>query len=224
MATSLLMIPTLNEEQAISALLDEAIPYFSRTIIVDGGSTDRTRKIAFSRNIMVVDQKFGPGKGCGVRTGFEYFLQSGEDFLCIMDGDQTNIPKDLASLLGHADEADIILGSRIRGNRDKGAMNVTTFASNLTVSLLLGLKFLRIFTDVQTGYWVFNRRAVEKLQFQLASAKFEIELEMFTKALRSGLRLKEYPVGFRKRAGKTKFSFGLRMRSLYFAFKYLLLG
>jgi hypothetical protein len=117
--------------------------------------------------------------------------------------------------------ADVVLGSRTKGRREKGSMGALSLASNLTISFLLGAKFGRLFTDVQTGYWVFTRDAVKRIYPKIHSQGFEIELELFVKLMKEGLRVVEVPVGFRKRKGRTKFSFMLRMRNLYYAFKYL---
>ena len=220
----LLVIPTLNEEKAIGSLLEEASSVFPRIVIVDGYSSDRTREIAESLGVTVILQEFGPGKGCGVRTGMEFFLSQAGEILCIMDGDGTNIPHDLSSLVEivRNGEADIALGSRTRGRREPKSMNHITLASNRVVSYLLSARYGGNFTDVQTGYWAFSRRAVERLLPDLCSTRFEIELEIFSKAKSCGLILKEAPVGFRRRIGRTKFNFLLRMRNLYFAFKYIL--
>jgi len=220
----MLVIPTLNEEEAIRPLLEEASSLFSRILVVDGHSSDGTREIAKSLGATVVLQDFGPGKGCGVRTAMKFFLSHEAEILCIIDGDGTNIPGDLAPLIEtvRVGEADIALGSRTLGERDQESMNWITIASNRVVSYLLSARYGGKFTDIQTGYWAFSRDAVEQLLPRLRSTRFEIELEIFAKAESCGLVLKEVPVGFRKRVGHTKFSFGLRMRNLYFAFKYIL--
>lgn len=151
------------------------------------------------------------------------FLQGNAELLCIIDGDGTNIPAFLTSMivLAKSEKAEVVLGSRTRGPKEKGAMDLLTVASNLTVSFLLGAKFRRLFTDVQTGYWLFTRRAVERIYPEIRSTRFEIELEIFVKTLKAGLRVREVPVGFRRRKGFTKFSFTLRMRNLYYAFRFL---
>ena len=154
----------------------------------------------------------------------KFFLSEHVDIMCIIDGDGTNIPGDLVPLIEAvtAKDADIVMGSRTRGKRDPGSMNWITIASNRVVSYLLSARYGGDFTDIQTGYWAFNRSAVERLFPVIHSARFEIELEIFAKAWSCGLVMKEFPVGFRKRLGRTKFSFRLRMRNLYFAFKYIL--
>jgi glycosyltransferase involved in cell wall biosynthesis len=219
-----LVIPTLNEEEAIRPLVKEAFPLFPRIVVVDGHSSDRTREIAQSLGATVISQEFGPGKGCGVRTAMKFFLSQASDIMCIIDGDGTNIPRDLVPLIEavRAEDVDVAMGSRTRGKRDPRSMNWITIASNRVVSYLLSARYGGNFTDIQTGYWAFSRNAVERLLPRLHSTRFEIELEMFAKARSCGLVLRELPVGFRRRLGKTKFTFGLRMRNLYFAFKYIL--
>ena len=223
----LLLIPTLNEEEAVECIIAEAQNSgFSNIIVVDGFSTDRTQTLAAAAGATVIKQEFGRGKGCGVRTGMKVFLQGSAEFLCIIDGDGTNIPSHLKNMILAAQEgrADVVMGSRIRGKRDPKAMNLLSVASNLTVSLLLGAKFRRLFTDVQTGYWLFSRSAVKKIYPLIHSKGFEIEMELFVTTFREKLRVHEVPVGFRRRRGSTKFSFTLRLRNLYYAFKFLSSG
>jgi dolichol-phosphate mannosyltransferase len=221
---TLLTIPTLNEEDAIEGLLIEArAAGFADILVVDGFSSDRTREIAERASASVILQGFGKGKACGVRTGMREFLCGSAEFLCIIDGDGTNIPSHLSSMvsLAKSGEADVVLGSRTRGPREMDAMDMLSLASNLAVSFLLGAKFRRLFTDVQTGYWLLKRRAVEQIYPTIRSTGFEVELELFVNSFKAGLIVREVPVGFRRRKGSTKFSFMLRMRNLYYAFRFL---
>jgi len=220
----LLVIPTLNEEESIQSLVDEAKACgLTNVLVVDGFSTDKTREAAMAAGATVREQEFGVGKGCGIRTGMKLFLQSNADLLCIIDGDTTNIPSDLTQMIELTKDgnADVVLGSRILGKREPHSMPALSYASNLIVSFLLGAKFRRLFTDVQTGYWVFARAAVERIYPLIHSTGFEIELELFVTALRQKLRVSELPVGYRLRKGATKFRFRLRIRNLYYALKYL---
>jgi glycosyltransferase involved in cell wall biosynthesis len=218
------MIPTLNEEDAMEGLLSEARTCgFSNILVVDGLSSDRTVELAKQADVSVVVQDFGKGKGCGVRTGMRQFLAGNAELLCMIDGDGTNIPSYLLKMipLVMSGEADVVLGSRIRGPREKGSMGMMSLVSNLIVSILFGVKFRRLFTDVQTGYWVFGRHAVERIYPDLRSTGFEVELEIFLRAFKTGLRVSEVQVGFRRRKGFTKFSFTLRLRNLYYALRFL---
>jgi glycosyltransferase involved in cell wall biosynthesis len=220
----LLIIPTLNEEEAIAGLVKEAQSAgFSNILVVDGFSSDHTLDNAAKAGAKVILQNFGNGKGCGIRTGMKEFLAGDSKLLCIIDGDGTNIPSDLTRMIPLISEqgADVVLGSRTKGRREKGAMPLLSLASNLTVSFLLGAKFRRLFTDVQTGYWVFTRRAIERVYPEIKSTGFEIELELLVRIMKDGFHVMEVPVGFRLRIGSTKFSFRLRMRNLHYASRFL---
>jgi dolichol-phosphate mannosyltransferase len=217
------MVPTLNEERGIRSVLKD-VPKDIDALVVDGGSTDETVEVARQSRVRVVRQRFRRGKGCGVRTGMEFFLTSKYDVLCMIDGDGSNDPEELPKMIEAMKDkqAEVVLGSRVNGKREKGAMPLFTTFSNVIVSLFLGLRFLRIFTDVQTGYWAFSRKAVETLYPKLKAKGFEIEMEMFTMTLDVGLKCVEVPVGFKKSLGKTKFRLFLRFRNFGYMIYYWL--
>jgi dolichol-phosphate mannosyltransferase len=219
----LVMVPTLNEERGIRRVLKD-VPKDIDVLVVDGGSTDETVEVTRQYRVRVIEQEFGRGKGCGVRTGMGFFLSSKYDVLCMIDGDGSNDPEELPKMIEAMkyEKAEVVLGSRVKGKREKGAMTLFTIFSNVIVSLFLGLRFLRIFTDVQTGYWAFSRKAVETLYPRLKAKGFEIEMEIFVLTLDVGLKCIEVPVGFKKRLGKTKFRLFLRFRNFGYMIYYWL--
>jgi dolichol-phosphate mannosyltransferase len=219
----LVMVLTLNEKRGIRRVLQD-MPEDLDVLVVDGGSTDGTVEVAKQYYAIVIQQRFGRGKGCGVRTGMEFFLCTKYDVLCMIDGDGSNDPRELPKMIEamEDEEAEVVLGSRIRGKREKDAMGPFAVFSNFIVSLLLGLRFLRIFTDVQTGYWALSRKAVETLYPRLKAKGFEIEMEIFVSTFEGGLRCVEVPVRYKKRLGKTKFRLFLRFRNFGYMIYYLL--
>ena len=218
-----MMVPTLNEQKGIVRVLED-MPKDIDVLVVDGGSTDETVELARQYRIRVINQKFGRGKGSGVRTGMEFFLSSKYDVLCMIDGDGSSDPRELPKMIEamNDEKADVVLGSRVRGKREKGAMTSFSIFSNLIVSLFLGLRFLRIFTDVQTGYCAFSRKAVETLYPRLKAKGFDIEMALFMLTLDIGLKCIEVPVGYKKRLGKTKFRLSLRFRNFGYMIYYWL--
>jgi len=116
----LAMVPTLNEERGIRRVLQD-MPEDLDVLVVNGGSADETVEVAEQYRAIVIRQKFGRGKGFGVRTGMEFFLGTKHDVLCMIDGDGSNDPGELPKMIEAmaAEKAEVVLGSRIRGKREK---------------------------------------------------------------------------------------------------------
>ena len=216
----LLLLPTLNEEEALTALAME-IPKDFDVLVVDGGSTDSTQKVAESLGYAFVSQKFGKGKGCGVRTGMEYFLASGYRYLAMIDADYTNDPRELPRMIEVlAQGYDIALGSRDKQQQIEHLGRLSLFV-NLSTSALVSLAYGRDLPDIQTGYWTFGRRAIETLYPELRAGGFEIEYDIVYTSWRKGLRIGYRPVTFRRRRGQSKFTYYLRLKQVYFGLTYV---
>lgn len=221
MATDrLLLLPTLNEEQALQALAAEIPPEFD-VMVVDGGSTDGTRAVAEKLGYAFVPQKFGHGKGCGVRTGMERFLASDYKFLAMIDADYTNDPVELRKMIATLEGGmDIVLGSRDR-KKQRELLGWFSLFINRSTAMLTSLAYGMDLPDVQTGYWSFNRRAIEMLYPQMKASGFEIEYDIVYNAWKEGLRIGYARVTFRRRIGESKFTYYLRLKQVYFGLTYM---
>ncbi len=221
MSDFLLMLPTLNEEEALKALGPE-IPAWMDVLVVDGGSTDKTRDIAESLGYAFLVQEFGRGKGCGVRTGMKYFLSHGYRYLGMIDTDYTCVPSELERMLAamQSDGLDIVLGARDRAKQRELLGRFSLFINSST-SGLTSLAYRMNLPDIQTGYWLFSRRAVEALYPRLVAAGFEIEYDMVFNSWMEGLRMGSVPVTIRRRLGETKFTNYLRLKQIYHGLRYV---
>ena len=115
------IIPALNEAESIGSVVS-AMPWelIAECIVVDNGSTDETAVIAEAAGARVVRSPRGYGAAC--KAGGEAALPS-STILVYMDGDGSDIIADLPRLVApiEAGEADFVLGSRIRGRRERGS-------------------------------------------------------------------------------------------------------
>jgi len=201
-----IILPALNEEETIGKIIDE-VPmedmegrgYRAEIIVVDNGSSDKTREIAEAKGARVITEP-RRGKGRAMRTAFESV--SG-DYVFMIDADftypATYIPLMLRRLEG---KYDVVLGSRLKGQREEGAMARLNIVGNLLLALLADLLYRTRISDPCTGYWGFRGDVARSLK--LDAVGFELEVCMLVEIARKGYRIGEVPIYYRRRPTPTK--------------------
>ena len=164
-------------------------------VVVDGYSKDDTAEMALKTGADVIFQE-GRGKGMALRTAFS---QIESDVYVIIDGDATYDAREMEVLVQPIldGEADMVVGSRLRGWMGDGAITGLNKVGNNVFNWLINLFYRGAITDSQSGFRALNRKAVESIS--LSSDGFEVETELTIKALKQGLR--EVPITYRKRRG-----------------------
>jgi len=202
------IIPVLNEEESIAAVLGDIPPELeAEVLVVDNGCTDQTIPIARSKGArIVVAEQQGYGAACYAGT-----LAASGDILVYLDGDYSDYPAEMSNLIAPIVEgrADLVLGSRLaRRDLPREAMPPQQrFGNWLTAWLMRWLYKLPV-TDLSPF------RAIRKevlLALKMQEMTFGWPTEMMVKAARAGYRLEEVPVRYRPRlGGKSKISGTLR--------------
>jgi glycosyltransferase involved in cell wall biosynthesis len=195
------IIPCLDEEESIPLVL-AALPRepVDRVYVVDNGSTDRTRERAAAAGAVVVEERErGYGAAClaGVAAAAD------ADVLVFLDGDYSDHPEDLEQLLGPVlrGEADLVLGSRMVLPASREALLPQARFGNRLATLLMRWLFGARYTDLGP-FRVIRRDAFERLGMR--DRDFGWTIEMQIKAIRAGLRVREVPVRYRARIGRSK--------------------
>jgi dolichol-phosphate mannosyltransferase len=221
-ARVLLVLPTLDEEEALVKLAPE-IPGDFDVLVVDSYSTDRTVEVAREAGYACIRARYGRGQGSGIRTGFEYFLENGYSHLLLMDADYTDDPRDLPKVLSKlkAGGFDVVVGVRDFDRQREYLGSTTLFIKKLVSYLILKLTGLRV-RDMLTGVWAFRRESIEVLSPRLGETGFEYGFEIIYNAWITGLTVGEEDVGFRRRLGETKLTFTQRMIQVCYGIKYAL--
>jgi dTDP-L-rhamnose 4-epimerase len=188
------VLPVLNEVDALPSVLNELPPGFS-PIVVDNGSTDGSPSVAGALGARVIIE---PRRGFGAAC-FAGLLASTTDIVCFMDCDGSLDPRDLPRVASPVADnaADIVLGRRSAS----GAWPAHARIANRVVALELRRRFGVPLHDI--GPMRAARRA-SLLDLGLCDRRFGWPLEMVVRACEQRWRVAEVPVSYRPRIGRSK--------------------
>jgi dolichol-phosphate mannosyltransferase len=205
--TVAVVIPTLNEERSIGKVID-SVPVAdllknglkTAVYVIDGRSTDTTREIAVEKGATIILEE-RKGKGLAVQTAFKAITA---DYTIMVDGDDTYPIEMVMEIIRLLKKYDVVIGSRLNGTIEPGAMSKLNVVGNTLLTLLARALFSINVTDVCTGLWGYRGDAIRRLE--LEAHGFEIEADMFGECARKGLRIAEIPIRYRARADQAKLS------------------
>jgi dolichol-phosphate mannosyltransferase len=191
------IIPCYNEEATIASALEAvlAVDLPKEIIVVDDGSTDRTREIAESYaghgEIKVIVMPANRGKGSAIR---EALGQVTGDIVMIQDADLEYDPQQIPKLIAPIvdGETDVVYGSRFLGSI-KG-MRLPNLIANRILAWLAGLLFRARITDEATCYKAFRAETI--ISLDLKCKRFEFCPEVTAKLLKRGVKILELPISY----------------------------
>ena len=196
------VIPARNEEQALGKVLSEIPDTITGVVVADNGSTDGTAQVARDHGARVVYVS-EPGYGRACLAGIK---EAGAcDIIVFLDGDASDYPAEMADLLAPilAGEADFVLGSRVLGQREKGALTPQQRFGNALACFLMKLFWKSRFTDLGP-FRAIRKSTLDALNMQAPTFGWTVEMQV--RALKQGVAYAEVPVNYRKRIGKSKIS------------------
>ena len=190
-----IVIPTLNEAEAIGQVIEELRKEdYPNILVVDGYSTDRTDNIAFDNGVKVIYQH-GIGKAGAVKTAIE---RVETPYVVFMDADHTYDPKDIWRMLLHSEHYSHVIGTRDR----KYIPRVHRFG-NWVISQVFSVLFGVKVRDVCSGMYLLETEEAKK--YRLEETGFNVEIELAAQSA-SRENLTEVPIDYRPRVGQKKLS------------------
>jgi len=220
MSKALVIIPTYNEKENISSIIDAVLSLKDNIeiLIVDDGSPDGTADIVKSiqtkqSRIHLLQRPGKLGLGTAYITGFKWGLAQGFEYLIEMDADFSHPPAKILELLQACESlgADVAIGSRyIAGGK------VTNWPFNRLALSYGASLYTRMITwmpvkDPTAGFVCYKRKVLETLNLdEIKFVGYAFQIEMKYKSWRNGFKLKEVPITFTDRvAGTSKMHGGI---------------
>lgn len=199
------IIPALDEASSVGLVLD-ALPrgLLRRVVVVDNGSADATADVASAHGATVVrEPRRGYGAAC--LKGIEALDADPPDVVLFLDADLSDDPSEAPELIRPILEgrADLVIGSRVTGRRERGAMTPHARFGNWLATRLLRVLYRVRYTDLGP-FRAIRFDALKRLGMK--DRDFGWTVEMQVKAARHGLRHDEVPVRYRRRVGRSKIS------------------
>ena len=201
-----MLIPCLDEEEAVGGVVDDAGEGIQRSgrpgevIVVDNGSRDRSADVAAAHGATVVTEP-QRGYGSAYLTGLS---GSHGRYIVMADADRTYPLRELGPFVERLEDGDdLVLGSRFKGTIHGDAMPwLNRRIGNPILTGLLNLFFGVRVSDAHCGMRALRRDALPVLD--LHSTGMEFASEMVFKAFRRGLRVSEIPIDYYPRTGESK--------------------
>ncbi len=195
------IIPVLNEENAIAKVIDD-IPttLVQEIIVVDNGCIDRTAEIARKHGATVVTEpRRGYGSAC--LAGIDAIQAA--DIVVFLDGDYSDDPTEMQTLVQPIQEgiAEFVIGTRVPC--EKGALLPQAKFGNKLATFLMRIFFGVKYTDLGPFRAILYTKL---LALDMQDKNFGWTIEMQLKAAKMGMNVQEVPVTYRKRIGTSKIS------------------
>ncbi|NHI16079.1 polyprenol monophosphomannose synthase [Microbacterium excoecariae] len=222
MRTTLTIIPTFNEIENITGVVDRVLATGrSDVLIVDDSSPDGTGELADElaarhESVFALHRRTKDGLGPAYLAGFAWGRSRGYDVLVEMDADGSHQPEALPTMLDELASADIVLGSRwVPGGSVVNwplHRKVLSRGGNIYARLALGIDV----RDATGGYRAYRTSALDAIGLDgIASQGYCFQLDMLWRGLERGLRVVEVPITFIEREhGVSKMSGNIVRESL----------
>ncbi|WP_120501156.1 glycosyltransferase family 2 protein [Roseovarius sp. EL26] len=197
------VIPALNEEDALPKVLADIPNWVDQVIVADNGSTDQTVKVAHAAG---ADIAFAPKQGYGAACLAGIATTAPCDIIVFVDGDYSDYPDQMDRLVVPIIEgrAQLVIGSRRLGNCAAGAMTLPQRFGNRLACFLIKQIWGVTYSDLGP-FRAIKYSTLEHLKMQDQAFGWTVEMQL--KAILHQIKTHEVPVDYRARlTGRSKIS------------------
>ncbi len=188
------VVPAYNEEKTLPSVLNDLLRCFRREeiVVVNDGSRDRTRAIAESYRVHVLNHLVNRGLGGALGTGIAYAVRKGAEIIITFDADGQHLLSDALRVMRPVAEgkADFAVGSRLKG--DTSEMPFIKKFGNFVLDAITAVFARKYVSDSQSGLRCFNRECASKIK--ITCDRYAVSSEIIIEASKHGCRIVEVPI------------------------------
>ena len=220
------IIPAFNEEQSIGKVVSD-IPrdIVENVIVVNNASTDNTVEVAESAGALVFTEN-RKGYGWACLKGIEESRKLNTEIVVFLDGDYSDYPEEIPDVIAPIlnDDMDMVIGSRVLGEREKGSLTPQQVFGNWLATRLIRIFYRARFSDLGP-FRAIKSASLDKLKMTDKTYGWTIEMQI--KAAKHQMKFCEVPVNYKKRIGVSKVSGTVKgtvlagIKIIFAVFKYL---
>ncbi|HLC46441.1 MAG TPA: glycosyltransferase family 2 protein [Candidatus Nanoarchaeia archaeon] len=202
-----IFIPVYNAAKTLPIVIDRIPERIKKKvkeiIVIDNASPDNTYLIAVGykhkkklSNLNIIKNQKNLGYGGSQKVAYKYVIKRGYDIVVMLHGDAQYAPEFIPQLLEplENDEADLVFGSRIKGEPLKGGMPVYKYIGNRILTFIENLVLKMDLSEYHSGYRIFNVQALKKVPFNHCSDDYLFDTDILIQFRIMDLRIKEKPI------------------------------
>lgn len=202
----LIIVPAYNEEESILQVVDEIRKYYKQYdyVVVNDGSTDRTRKVCYDNDINFLDLPVNIGLSGAIRAGMKYANFYDYDYVVQIDGDGQHKPEYIADMLEtmKRENADIVIGSRFK--TQKKPLSLRMLGSRIISACIFLTTRGKYIGDATSGMRLYNKAMIKRIGYNINNRPEPDTLAFLTN---HGVKIEEVQVQMEERvAGRSYLS------------------
>ena len=200
-------IPAYNVGYTLPRVLEripkEIYPQIKEILIVDNASTDNTYITALEwkkkkrfQNFQIIKNQQNKGYGGSQKIAYQYCKEKGYDYVVMLHGDAQYAPEFIPHLLKKAEEtnADLVFGSRIKGNPLQGGMPIWRFMGNRFLTWLENSILNMHLSEFHSGYRLYKVAALNKIPFERCSDNYYFDSQILIQMRLADMKIEEVEI------------------------------
>jgi len=201
-----IFIPTYNASKTLPLVLDripkEIKEQVKEIFVADDASQDNTyligvgyKQLKGARNLKIYHHKKNKGYGGNQKWAYQYCIDKGYDLVVMLHGDAQYAPEYIPNLLKPFEkDADMVFGSRMKGDPIKGGMPYYKYFGNKFLTLIENNVLKLKLSEYHSGYRVYSCKALKKIPFDKCSNNFHFDTEILIQFKMANLKIREVPI------------------------------